>query len=419
MQNPRPSTSSGSLPLWIALRYLLARNSALSYVSRLALLGLMLSVLVLVVVLSIVNGFERELRERVLAVLPHVTAYSESGLPADALDIVRDAGYPADLMSLAPFVSGNVLLAANGRIAAASLTGIEPDSYSQVTDIADYTGAGNLHALASTRYGVVVGERIAEELDVVIGDKVLVVLPVGGITPAGAVPRQRRFEVVDLFASNSQLDGQSVFTGLSAAQRLFRTGNRVHGVQGRLMDLFTIEPVRRFLYMTFAEHQVSVVSWKNSFGNLYQAIAVQKLTMFVLLSFLVGVAAFNLVSGLMMIVEQRQNDVAVLRTMGARTGTVVALFCCLALILSAAGIAFGLLLGAGVALGLPHLYGALTSTFELDLMSQYIIGYLPVDVRLADLWRIGLGALLMTLFASIFPAWRATRLLPSRVLAHE
>ena len=419
MHNPRSSTNSGSLPLWIALRYLFARNSALSYVSRLALLGLILSVFVLVVVLSIVNGFERELRERVLAVLPHVTAYSESGLPADALAMAEDVGYPPDLMALAPFVSGNILLAANGRIAAASLTGIVPDSYSQVTDIADYTGAGNLHALASTRYAVVVGQRIAEELQVGIGDKVLVVLPVGGVTPAGVVPRQRRFEVVDLFSSNSQLDGQSVFTGLPAAQRLFRTGDRVHGVQGRLLDLFSIESARRFLYTTFAEHQVSVVSWKNTFGNLYQAIAVQKLTMFVLLSFLLGVAAFNLVSGLMMIVEQRQNDVAVLRTMGARTSTVVPLFCCLALILSNAGIVFGLLLGAGVALGLPHLYAALTSAFDLDLMSQYIIGYLPVDVRLADLWRIGLGALLMTLIASIFPAWRATRLLPSRVLAHE
>jgi len=193
----------------------------------------------------------------------------------------------------------------------------------------------------------------------------------------------------------------------------------VHGVQGRLQDLFNTEPARAALYRGLGEDRVRVRSWMTSQGNLYQAIAVQKLTMFILLSFLVAVAAFNLVSGLMMIVEQRQNDIAVLRTLGSDTASVVWLFCTLGLMLAVGGIAAGLLLGSGIAVALPGLFNGVSAALDLNLMSQYPISYLPVDVRLADLLQVGAAALLLTLAATLYPAWRAARLLPSRVLAHE
>ena len=379
----------------------------------------MLSVLVLVVVVSVVNGFERELRERVLAVLPHVTVIAPGGLPESRARDAAAQPLPDSLQGLAPFIQGNVLLAANGEIAGAGLTGIEADSYARITDMARYTHSGSFEALAAERYGIVLGLTLAQRLGVGVQDKVLVILPVGAVTPAGAIPRQRRFTVVDIFNSQSQLDGQTVFTSLRAAQKLFRTGRTVHGLQGRLTDLFQIEGPRQYLYELMGDSPVRVNSWRNSFGNLYQAIAVQKLTMFVLLSFLVAVAAFNLVSGLMMIVDQRKSDVAVLRTLGATNFSVILIFAVLGVLLSAGGIFAGIAVGAGVAAGLPGLYSMITNALELDLMNQYFISYLPVDVRVADLIQIGGGALLLAIAATLYPAWRAARLLPSRVLAHE
>ena len=409
-----------ALPVPIALRYLLAKNSALSYVSRLALLGLVLSVAVLVVVLSVVNGFERELRDRVLSVLPHITAEGYGGLaPLEVSKIQNGAPYPG-LEAIAPYVSGTALLSANGKIQGTSITGIETSSYSKVTDLARYTTSGSLDGLNNERYGIVLGARLAKKLSLVVGDQVLVVLPVGAVTPAGAVPRQRRFKIVDVFDSQSQLDGQTALIGLSSAQRLFRTGNRVHGVQGKLVDLFQVDAPRRVLYDVLGEQRVRIRSWASTQnGNLYQAIAVQKLTMFVLLSFLVAVAAFNLISGLMMIVEQRKNDVAILRTLGSSSWSVLLLFCTLGMVLGICGTALGICVGVAIATGLPYLYAGLSDAFGLELMTQYFITYLPVDVRVGDLLQISLAALGLALLATLYPAWRAARLLPSRVLAHE
>ena len=408
--------------MWIALRYLLARRSALSYVSRLALLGLVLSVAVLVVVLSVVNGFEKELRERVMGVLPHIVAQGYATLAPQVADHMveqaRQGGYPG-LTALSPYVSGTALLAANGQIHGASLTGINPDSYTQVTDLAKYTTRGGLAHLSETRYGIILGVRLARLLQLQIGDDVLVVLPVGSVTPAGAIPRQRRFKLVDTFDSQSQLDSQTALVDLVSAQRLFRTGDNVHGVQGRLIDLFEIDQARAALYNAAGEDRVAVRSWMSSQGNLYQAIAVQKLTMFVLLSFLVAVAAFNLISGLMMIVEQRKNDVAVLRTLGALSSVVIVLFCTLGMLLAGLGIILGVAVGVLVALGLPVAFTVLNDTFGLNLMSQYFIAYLPVDVRGADILQIAIASSVLALLATLYPAWQAARLLPSRVLAHE
>ncbi len=401
------------------MRYLFARHSALSYVSRLALLGLILSVAVLVVVLSVVNGFEREMRERILGVLPHIAAESFAGLSASEVQALLAAGPHDGLAGLAPYVSGTVLLVAGDIIQGALVTGVDSRQHGAVTDIPRYTRAGSLQSLDETRYGVIVGAKLAKQLGVDIGDQVLVVLPVGAVTPAGAVPRQRRFTVVDTFDSNSLLDGQQALISLQSAQKLFRTGSRVHGVQGRLVDLFETEPARMALYRELGEDKVRVRSWMTTQGNLYQAIAVQKLTMFILLSFLVAVAAFNLVSGLMMIVEQRKSDVAILRTLGSGSRAVLWLFCTLGVLLSSSGILLGLGVGSALALALPKIYSSVSSAFELNLMSQYFIGYLPVDVRIADLIQVGIAALLLTLFATLYPAWRASRLLPSQVLAHE
>jgi lipoprotein-releasing system permease protein len=316
-------------------------------------------------------------------------------------------------------VSGTVLLAAQGKIRGATVTGVEAQSYARVTDIAMYTTQQSLAVLDSTRYGILLGARLADDLRLKRGDQVLVILPVGALTPAGAVPRQRRFTVLDTFNSQSQLDSQTAFISLASARRLFRTGELVHGVQARLTDLFDTQSAREALYQGFGEQRVRVRSWMSTHGNLYQAIAVQKLTMFILLSFLVGVAAFNLVSGLMMIVEQRKNDVAILRTLGSRGASVMWLFCSLGVVLASSGIVAGVLAGVGIAWSLPYIYDGVSHAFGVDLMTQYFIAYLPVDVRVQDILQISGAALVLAIVATVYPARRAARMLPSRVLAHE
>lgn len=403
----------------LAARYLKMRRSVLSNVSRLAFFGLVLSVAVLVVVLSIVNGFERELKQRVLAVLPHLTVHSSSGLTLQALQNVRPAPENG-LAGLAPVVHGTVLLAAHGEIVGTNLTGIDPESYPNVSAIGNFLANGPLTALGDEKFGIIVGAALAAELGVVQGDTLLVILPNGSVTPAGVIPRQKRFKVIDLFRSQSQLDGQSAYISLSTAQKLFRTGGTVHGAHGRLNNLFESSAAETYLFDMLGQQSVRIDSWMSTYnGSLYQAIAVQKLTMFVLLSFLVGVAAFNLVSGLMMIVEQRKHDIAVLRTLGARSSLLMGLFSSLGLVVALLGVICGLAAGIAIAWGLPALFGILNERFELALMSQYFIAYLPVDVRVADLVKIGGASLLLAGIATLYPAWRATQLLPSRVLAHE
>lgn len=209
------------------------------------------------------------------------------------------------------------------------------------------------------------------------------------------------------------------FVSIHSAQLLLRMRGKIHGFQGRLTDLFATYDARQFLLRAMATERVAVRSWISTHGNLYQAVAVQKVTMFILFSFLVAVAAFNLISGLMMMVEQRKSDIAVLKSMGADNTSLLKVFCCLGLLLGGGGTLLGLGLGVSLALFLPWLYAQLAGGFGLDLMSQYFISYLPVDVQIRDLLTVGGISMVLTLLASIYPALQATRLLPSRILANE
>ena len=278
---------------------------------------------------------------------------------------------------------------------------------------------GGLSVLLKDRYGIVLGKSLANKLGVSIGDKLMLVLAAGNVSPVGIVPRQRRFTVLATIDSQSQLDSQFAYVNLATAQKLRRIGDKIDGVHIRVSDLFDTRRTEEAVYQLQLSNLPRVSNWKRNFGNLYQAIAVQKVTMFVLLSFLVGVAAFNLVSGLMMIVEQRDADIAILRTMGASSKTLIAIFVLVGLFLSAIGVLLGLVSGVAIALGLPKLYSIITTSFELDLMTQYFISYLPVEVLVTDLYFVGACALLLATFAVIPPALRAAQAQPSKVLAHE
>lgn len=400
----------------VGSRYAFSRGSAISFISIVAVAGLALSVAVLVVVVSVVNGFERELKERVLGMLPHLTLYGREPVAVSPNELEALRQLPG-VTGVVPFIQSAGLVAVPDKVSGVLITGIEPEQYADVSDLHLYVEPPV--ALVAGEFGVLLGAGLANELRVTPGDRVTLVLPNATVTPAGLFPRQKRFTLKGIVRSKSEVDGRAAYIHQRDAQRLFRLGARVHGYQMRLADLFQANQIAQLALESTGRERMFARSWMRTHGNLYRAIGIQKTTMFVLLSFLVGVAAFNLVSTLVMVVDQRSSDIAILRTLGSDTTTIVSAFVLLGAALGTTGIVAGLLVGSVVSALLPGLYAWASSSFGLDLMNQYLVSYLPVDVRLEDLLGISLTALLLCIASTLYPAWRAARLQPSEVLAHE
>jgi lipoprotein-releasing system permease protein len=402
----------------IGLRYANSRRSFISFISVVAIAGLVLSVAVLVLVTSVMNGFERELKERVLGVVPHLTVRGVAPLEnwrADAATLAKVPG----IIGVAPFIDGTGLLVANGRSSGVTFSGIDPVVEGAVSDIGRYVVSGDIKLLLDGSFGVLLGRGIANHLGVGAGDFVTAVLPDASVSLVGLIPRQKKIKVVGIVDTQSELDQRSVYLSLGDAARLFRLGQRVQGLNVRLADLFNASNTGTEAVAVLGGERVYAITWMRMHGNLYRAIEFQRAMMFLLLSLLVGVAAFNLVSALIMVVNQRRGDVAVLRTLGGGTSTIVVSFLVLGGIIGLAGVGLGLLLGTGASLLVQDGYRWLESALGLHLMSQYFISYLPAQVRVADLVTVAAVALLLSLGSTLYPAYRAARLKPADVLKHE
>ncbi len=402
----------------IGLRYANSRRSFISFISIVAIAGLVLSVAVLVLVTSVMNGFERELKERVLGVVPHLTVRGVAPLSewkADAADIASVPG----VVGVAPFINGTGLLVANGRSSGVAFNGIDVEHEAAVSDLSKYVSGGRMESLVNGSFGVLLGRGVAEHLGVAVGDSVTAVLPDASVSLVGLIPRQKKVKVLGIVNTQSELDQRSAYVALGDAARLFRRGTGVDGLNVRLSNLFDAAPVGSAVVAALGAERVYAITWMRMHGNLYRAIEFQRAMMFLLLSLLVGVAAFNLVSALIMVVNQRRGDVAVLRTLGGGTRTIVMSFLVLGGVIGLAGVGLGLLLGTGAALLVQDGYQWLEHTLGLHLMSQYFISYLPAEVKVADLITVAGVALLLSLGSTLYPAYRAARLKPADVLKHE
>jgi lipoprotein-releasing system permease protein len=402
----------------IGLRYANSRRSFISFISIVAISGLVLSVAILVLVTSVMNGFERELEQRVLAVLPHLTVRGREPLADWRSAAARVAALPG-VVGVAPVVAGTGLLVAHDHSIGVGLTGIDPVEEAKASALSRYVDGAGLSALTPGSFNALLGRGVAARLGVAVGDSVTAVLPDANVTLIGLLPRQKRLNVVGIVDTQSELDQRSVYVNLSDAARLFRLGDRVDGLNVRLTNLFEAADVGAAAVDALGADEVYATTWMRMHGNLYRAIQFQRAMMFLLLSLLVGVAAFNLVSALIMVVNQRRGDVAVLRTLGANTRTIVQAFLVLGCAIGVVGVGLGLLLGSGGALLVADGYRAIEDTFGLNLMSQYFISYLPAEVRVQDLLSVALIALLLSLGSTLYPAYRAARLNPAEVLKHE
>ena len=336
-------------------RYALSRRSSLSFITGVAVSGLALSVAVLIVVVSVINGFERELEQRVLSVLPHLSFYGRDPLPVSSTELDRLAALDG-VAGSAAFVQGAGLAGVSDQVVGVSITGIDPATYGTVSRVLSY--AADPAVLRGGDFSVLLGSGVARRLAVGVGDPVTLVLPAATVTPAGLIPRQKRFTVRGILATQSEIDARAAYIHLADAQRLFRLGELVHGYQVRLVDLFDVAEVAAAGRALLGAERVRVNSWMRTHGNLYRAIG-----------------------GL--------------------------------------GVVIGLAAGVGLALLLPPLYGWLSDTFTLELMTQYFVSYLPVDIRSDDLIGIVGTALVLCVLSTLYPALRAAALRPAEVLAHE
>ena len=389
-------------------------------VNKLAFLSLALSTGVLFLVLSIVNGFEEELEERLLTVVPQVSLSSETGFSIKNIRESFSEMGVYGLSGLAPVAEGAAVIASKDELRPIKFIGFDSAEYVNVSNIGDYLGEITFPDLDRVKFGVVVGSSIAERMALSVGDFVTLIVPRFRISLFGQNYLQKQFEIVDTFATGSSLDSTTVFVSLSSAQRMLRfPDSRVNGLHGSLKDPFLTDDARGFLDGLLIPNAGRALSWKSYLGNLYQAIAVQKATLFLLFSILIGVGCFNLFSSMTMLVQGQASSIAILRTNGAMSRKIVYAFVLLGLALAIFGAFLGVLLGGLFGVGLVSLLPLIEQLIGFNPMSQYFIDYLPLSFFLADVALIFLLTILLSFFAVIFPAWRAGQSPPAEVLAYE
>lgn len=409
-----------NLPFFIARRYSRSRRKpgSVSFITLVSALGLVLGVAILVIVVSVMNGFDRELRERVLGLLPQAVIRSPSGLE-DWPRIAEAAERHTQVLAAAPYVQGAGLAVTGGEVRGVSVWGVVPARERRASILDDFMVAGELEGLVAGEFGVALGAPLAADLGVGVGDPITLVMPQATITLAGLFPRQKTMRVAALFATGAQADAQQIYVHLDDAQRMFRLGEAVHGVKLKLADLFNARAVLQEVLEGIDEPQLRGSDWMRTHGNLYSAIQLQKLTLAILLTLLVAVAAFNVVSSLVMLVTEKQAEIAILRTMGGTPRTVMLVFAWQGMFIGAAGVAAGLGLGVVLTLVLSDLYAWFERLTGVRLLGQYFVHYLPTELRWQDLTVITAVALATSALATLYPASRAARVRPAEVLRYE
>ncbi|MCC6196946.1 MAG: lipoprotein-releasing ABC transporter permease subunit [Burkholderiales bacterium] len=410
--------------LAVGLRYTRARkgsgrNTFISFISLISMAGVALGVAALIVVLSVMNGFQQELRSRILSVASHIEVRGAPQL-LDWPRVAAIAMQEPQVKAAAPYVLGQALLTANGVNRGAIVRGIDPAREDTVADIGRHMRAGSLADLRPGEFGIVLGGELARSLGVMPGDSVVAITPQGTITPAGTLPRLKSFRVVGMFEVGMyEFDSGLALVDLADAQRLYRQDG-VTGVRLKLADLFAAPSVARDLARKLPG-EVEVRDWTQNHANFFRAVQIEKRVMFIILTLIVAVAAFNIVSAQVMVVTDKQADIAILRTLGAFPSSIMTIFvvqgALIGIIGTALGVVAGILLAQNIDVVVPFIERTLNVQF-LD-KSVYYISDLPSDLQRGDVVTIAAIALALALAATLYPAWKAARVNPAEALRYE
>ncbi|MDR2924934.1 MAG: lipoprotein-releasing ABC transporter permease subunit [Azoarcus sp.] len=415
--------------LFVGMRYTRSRkraqgrNRLVSFTTLVSILGIALGVMTLIVVLSVMNGFQEELRDRTLGVASHIEVESVEGSPVpDWQQVAEYAAQHPEVAATAPYVNEQGMLTHGDAVRGVQVRGILPQPESKVANFDKYMRAGTLDALEPGRFGIILGRDLARSLGAKPGDKLTLIAPQGMVTPAAVVPRVRQFEVVGIFdAGVIQYDAALALIHLTDAQALYRMGDTVSGVRLRLENLFAAPTVSRELAKIILIPDLALRDWTRIHANFFRAVALEKTMMMLFLFLIVGVAAFNVVASLTMTVQEKAADIAILRTLGASPFSVMTIFVIQGSFIGVVGLAAGLAGGLGIAFNLDAVIPALETLFGMTLWDKsiYFISELPSKVLASDVITILTVSFLLTLIAAIYPSWRAACTKPAEALRYE
>ena len=409
--------------LMVGLRYTRARrrNRFVGVNSAVSMIGIALGVWALIVVMSVMNGLQQEVRTRILGVASHVQVLGAAGRLADWREVARLAAGQPHVVAAAPFIEAQSLLSAGRAVRPANVRGILPQEEAGVADFGSRMRAGSLDALKPGQFQVVLGADLARALGALPGDKVTLIAPQGTVTPAGVIPRLKQFTVAGTFEAGIQdADARLALVHLVDAQLLYRLGEDVSGVRLKLDDLFAARGVARELQPKLPA-QATATDWTRSNAAFFHAVELEKRVMFIILALIILVAAINIISTLVVAVADRQADIAILRTMGAAPGSVVRIFMVQGLVIGVIGMLVGLAAGVVTALNIDVIVPAIEQAFRFKIFAKdvYLIPDLPSDLQGGDVAAVALMALALCFLATLYPSWRAAHVNPAEALRYE
>ena len=408
--------------LLVGLRYTRAkrRNHFISFISLISMLGIGLGVAALIVVLSVMNGFQKEVRARILGISPHLQVIGDDGI-ADWPRVMALVAAQSGVRAAAPYVNGQGMLSQGERVQGVMVRGILPDAEQALTALDEKMKAGALNDLQPGSYNIVLGSDLARALGAHVGDALLLITPQGQYTPAGMLPRLKQFHVSGIFEIGmAPYDNALALVHLQDAQKLYRMGDKVSGISGSVQQLDEAPRIARAL-----EQQLPSALWTSDWtrqnAGYFAVVAMEKKMMFIILSLIVLVAAFNIVSTLVMAVTDKQADIAILRTLGASPASIMRIFMVQGMLIGLIGMTLGVLGGVLIALNIGTIVPFIEHLFGVQFLSKefYYISELPSDLQRSDVLVVAGMSFLISLLATLYPSWRAAKVQPAEALRYE
>ncbi|NMM36868.1 MAG: lipoprotein-releasing ABC transporter permease subunit [Glaciimonas sp.] len=409
----------------VGLRYTRAgrrsgRNSFISFISLISMAGIALGVAALIVVLSVMNGFQKDVRDRMLSVLAHIEVSDASGAMTDWQGTARQAMQDKEVIGAAPYVAAQAMLTRDDILRGVVIRGVLPQQERAVSDVANQVRQGSFDDLKAGEFNVVLGGELARALHVEIGEKVTMLAPQGQVTPAGVLPRLKQFTVVGIFeAGHYEYDSTLAFIHIEDAEKMFRLG-APSGLRLKIIDMQRAPQVAQDLSKLLSGDLI-ISDWSKQNRNWFAAVQTEKRMMFIILTLIIAVAAFNLVSTLVMTVTDKQADIAILRTLGASPGSIMKIFMIQGALVGLLGTGIGVFLGILVALNVDVIVPVIEHLLGVQFLPKdiYLISALPSDLRWPDVYTIGTVAVVMAFLATLYPSWRAARVRPAEALRYE
>lgn len=412
------------ISLFIGLRYTRAkkRNQFVSFIALTSMLGIALGVTVLITVLSVMNGFDAQIKNRVFQMAPQITVRTFANSLTNYQNLEKKLLMFNGVKAAAPFVEGQGMLTHSGIVHPALISGIDPAQQSKVSELASKMTQGKLQDLKAGDFGIILGSQLANSLGLVLGQKVTLVTPEAALTPVGVIPRFKRFTVVGIFNAGKGFgfDSQLAVINLQDAQALYQLGDGITGIRLKINNLYAAPELTNKIAAKLSSNYF-VSNWTQRYGALFKAIALEKNMMFLILILIIAVAAFNLVSSLVMVVNDKQADIAILRTFGATPRNIMNIFIVQGFLVGLIGTLLGLAGGLLLASNVTAVVNFIQKTFGLHLLSSsvYFVDFLPSKIEASDVIHICIIAFVLSLLATLYPAWRASRTQPAEALRYE